>query len=93
MFPDARGQYQRRGAFYPGFRKLVDGSEIKNPKTVNFHSLRHTAATQMLAAGIEMVTVSRRLGHASSSFTVDVYGHLLPGQQGPAAAVLDDLLG
>ena len=93
VFPDARGQYQHRGAFYRGFRKLVDGSKIKNPKTVNFHSLRHTAATQMLVAGIEPLTVSRRLGHASTAFTMDVYGHLLTGQQKRAAAVLDDLLG
>ncbi len=32
--------------------------------------------------------VSDRLGHASVAFTLDVYGHVLPGQQADAAAMV-----
>ena len=39
------------------------------------------------------MTVSRRLGHTSTAFTMDVYGHLVAGQQDAAAEALDDLLG
>ena len=93
VFPDQRGRHQRRGAFYGGFRKLVDGGRITDPKTVNFHSLRHTAATLwLLEPGDDMFVVSRRLGHASSAFTMDVYGHMVGGEQGRVAAALDDLL-
>lgn len=40
----------------------------------------------------DVFSVSRRLGHASAAFTMDVYGHLLRGQQHQAAEALDHLL-
>jgi integrase len=52
---------------------------------IRFHDLRHTHATHLLAAGVNPKIVSDRLGHASVAFTLDTYGHVLPGQ--PAAAV------
>ena len=52
-----------------------------------------TAASLWLRAGVEVFTVSRRLGHGSAAFTVDTYGHLLRGQQRAAAEALDHLLG
>ena len=83
VFPDQRGRHQRRGAFYRGFRKLVDGSGITDPETVNFQSLRHTAATLwLLEPGGSLFVVSRRLGHASAAFTQDVFGHIVRGEQG-----------
>ena len=93
VFPDASGQYQHRRTFYGGFRRLLDASGIENPRTVNFHSLRHTAASQWIRAGVDLLTVSRRLGHGSASFTMDVYGHVLSGQQSAAAEALDHLIG
>jgi integrase len=41
-----------------------------------FHDLRHTAASLMLAHGVELWQVSKILGHASYQFTLDTYGHL-----------------
>ena len=93
VFPAERGRYWHRAVFYSGYRELVDASGIKKPREVNFHALRHTAASQWFAARVDPLTVSRRLGHASASFTMDVYGHMLPGQQGPAAEALDHLIG
>ena len=93
VFPAERGRYWHRGTFYQGYRELVDASGIEKPREVNFHTLRHTAASQWIAKGVDLLTVSRRLGHASASFTLDVYAHMLPGQQGPAAEALDHLIG
>ena len=59
---------------------------------MNVHTLRHTAASQWIRAGVDLLTVSRRLGHASPSFTLGVYAHMLTGQQGPAAEALDHLI-
>ena len=42
----------------------------------------------MLAAGVNVKVVSERLGHASTSFTLDVYAHVLPGQQADAVAAV-----
>ena len=53
---------------------------------IRFHDLRHTHASHLLAAGVNVKVVSERRGHASVSFTLDVYGHVMPGQQASAAA-------
>ena len=54
------------------------------PDTVTFHSLRHTHATQLLAAGVDAKTVSVRLGHSSVAFTLRTYVHVLEDvERGP----------
>lgn len=56
------------------------------------HDLRHFMATQMLAAGVPIVTVSHRLSHARVSTTLNVYGHSVPGGDRKAAEVLAAIL-
>jgi len=105
VFPSTIGTPWVPRAFYRGYREVVDAAGAKrdddkekgrtplaNPKTVDFHCLRHTAGSQWIRHGTDIFTVSRRLGHASASFTMDVYGHLLKGQQKTAAEALDHLL-
>ena len=53
---------------------------------IRLHDLRYTHATILLQQGINPKVVSERLGHASVSFTMDVYQHVLPGMQAQAAA-------
>lgn len=43
-----------------------------------FHTLRHTYATNLLAAGEPIIEVSRRLGHSKVSHTLELYGHAIP---------------
>jgi integrase len=54
--------------------------------------LRHTHATLAIKAGVPVKVVSERLGHASTSFTMDTYAHVLPGMQEDAAAAVADLV-
>lgn len=49
-----------------------------------FHTLRHTYASLQLAHGVNIVQLSRVLGHHSPAFTLSVYTHLLPGEGAPA---------
>jgi len=56
---------------------------------IRFHDLRHTHATFLLGAGVNIKVVSERLGHASVAFTLDTYGHVMPGMQESAADSLD----
>jgi len=53
------------------------------------HSLRHTHASQLIAAGMDVVAVSRRLGHSAASITLDIYSHLFKPGDSEAVAVLD----
>lgn len=56
------------------------------------HELRHTAASLMLAAGVDLKHVSERLGHSSIRVTADVYAHLLKDSQVDAANSLAGML-
>ncbi len=48
-------------------------------RAITLHECRHTYASLMLAAGVDMTKVSKWLGHSSITITVDRYGHLVPG--------------
>jgi integrase len=58
---------------------------------LRFHDLRHTYAALSIAAGVDLYTLSRRMGHSSISVTADKYGHLYQGNTQDADA-LDRLL-
>ena len=45
---------------------------------MRLHDLRHSFASELLSRGVSPLAVSRILGHASASFTLDRYGHLMP---------------
>lgn len=45
----------------------------------NFHVLRHTHATQLLANNVPLLEVSKRLGHSKPSTTLNLYGHAIKG--------------
>jgi integrase len=59
---------------------------------VRFHDLRHTHASNLLRDGVPVNVVSRRLGHAEPSITLNVYSHVLPGMQEEAAAKVDEMM-
>jgi integrase len=56
---------------------------------VMFHGLRHTHASTLIAAGVDVLTISRRLGHATPAFTLSVYGHLFSNTDAAAARAID----
>lgn len=59
---------------------------------VKLHHLRHFSATQLLSAGIDIRTVSGRLGHANASTTLDFYAQFLQAADERAADALGALL-
>lgn len=64
----------------------------KNLPRVPFHALRHTHASVLIRAGVDILTISRRLGHSKPSVTLDVYGHLLGGTDRAAAEAISRLI-
>jgi len=76
-------------AFTSAYRALLRRRGLSGP---NFHALRHSHASQLIRAGLDIKLVSARLGHAKSGFTLETYGHLLPGQDQEAARRIDKAL-
>jgi integrase len=58
---------------------------------ITFHALRHTHASQLIAQGVDIVTISRRLGHANPNITLKVYAHLFAVDDSKAAAAINAL--
>jgi integrase len=56
-----------------------------------FHSLRHTHASTLIASSLDVLTISRRLGHGSPAITLGIYGHLFKTDD-RAAAIMEGTL-
>jgi len=89
VFANEIGEPMRPHSVGQAFNRLVESSGIPR---IRLHDLRHTHASHLLAAGVNAKVVSERLGHASVSFTLDTYGHVMPGQQSEAAEAAAALL-
>jgi integrase len=91
VFPNTLGGYMRgsnfdRRVWHP-IRKAAGIQD-----TFVFHDLRHTQASLMLAAGVDLKVIQKRLGHQDFSTTANTYSHLLQGAQDDAVAKVDELL-
>lgn len=58
------------------FRHAVKDADLHAPGKLVIHSLRHTFASFLIASGLDVVFVSRQLGHAHPGITLQVYSHL-----------------
>jgi integrase len=61
-------------------------------KPITLHECRHTFASMMIAAGVNAKALSRYMGHHSIVITLDLYGHLMPGNEDEAAGLFDAYL-
>jgi integrase len=60
---------------------------------VELHSLRHWHASALIASGMDVVAVSKRLGHSSPTITLSVYAHLFHSNDRRAAEAIEKALG
>jgi integrase len=87
--------FTRRGtALWPGtvYQALRRHEKAAGLPLTNFHALRHTAASLMIAAGVPITTVSEMLGHSNVSITLNIYSHAIEGSGREAVDKLGELL-
>lgn len=71
------------------FKRILKRAELS--QSIRFHDLRHTHATQLLQAGVDIKSVSHRLGHSSIRITLDTYAHVIPSMQDNVIQKLNEL--
>jgi integrase len=60
---------------------------------MTYHALRHTHASQLIDAGVDIVTISKRLGHSKPDITLRVYAHLFRNDDSKAAEAINAMSG
>lgn len=71
------------------FDNFITESKLK---TINFHGLRHTHATLLIAQNMDILTISKRLGHSNTSTTLNIYGHMIKNADRIASDKFENLL-
>lgn len=87
VFSELDGSPRSPNALTKEWSALMGKAKLK----ATFHSLRHAHASTLIASGLDVLTISRRLGHGSPAITLGVYGHLFKTDD-RAAAIMDAAL-
>lgn len=90
----------RQMSYYTPLKALQDAikkynkgkSQNEQLPVIPFHGLRHTSATLLIAANLDVKTVSGRLGHAQTSTTVNIYAHSLLKADETAATAIEQMI-
>lgn len=91
VFTTMEGQPLHPDTLSRWFSKFIKAHADELPH-ITLHSLRHTNATLMIASGVPITTVSKRLGHADTTTTGKIYAHAIRSADEAAAETLDNLL-
>jgi hypothetical protein len=89
VFAGPRGEPLRGDVVGSVFKRTLRKAKLP---AVTLYSLRHTAATMLLEAGVPLKVVSERPGHSSITLTADVYSHVGAGMQASANKRLEAYL-
>ncbi len=90
IFTTRQGTPLHRSVVGHSMRKVCEFLSIPR---LTPHGLRHLSASVIVAQGIPLPAVSKRLGHSRTSITLDTYSHVIGGEDEAAAKVLDRVIG
>ena len=89
---EIRAKQSQPFVFPLGYTCLRDGikrvCKAQGLPGMTLHGLRHSHCTYLLARGVNVLAVSKRLGHHSPAFTLERYGHLVPSMSDKVLEVL-----
>lgn len=89
VFPSRNGGPMNPTCITTYFHRLSTRHQLPH---LHPHVFRHTMASVLIAGGIDVVSVSKRLGHATVTTTLDVYSHQIQKADARAACCIADIL-
>lgn len=89
VFPSAVGTPINPNNLARGYLQLVAKAGVPR---IRIHDTRHTHVTLAVLAGAQLGAVSKRVGHARTSTTADLYAHVLPELHAEVAARINTVL-
>jgi integrase len=89
IFTDEIGERVSPKAATNAFARLAKKAGLT---TTSLHSTRHTTATTLVRAGVDLRTVSSIMGHSNASVTLGIYSHVVEGAERAAVDVLEGRL-
>lgn len=89
VFPGPAGYPYDPMAMTLRLRQILRQAKVKGQPT---HGHRHSMATHLIAKGMDIKTVSSRLGHSSVSITLDLYAHAVDERDKAAATAMGSLI-
>ena len=85
VFAKWNGEFRSPSRLSQDFAAAMDALKID----CTLHGLRHTHVSQLIAAGLDVLTISRRIGHASPAITLNVYSHMFSDTDTRAAEIME----
>jgi integrase len=85
VFARWNGELRSPSRLSQSFADVMDALDID----CTLHGLRHTHVSQLIASGLDVLTISRRIGHASPSITLNVYSHMFSNTDARAAEIME----
>jgi len=89
MFANLEGKPLRPSAVSSDWGELAERIGIAE---ITFHGLRHSHASMLVSEGVDIVTISKRLGHARPAVTLAIYAHMFTSDDSKAAAAVNAAL-
>lgn len=89
VFTNELGHHLKSHTVYINYKKIVRKIGLDESR---FHDLRHSYAVASIRSGDDIKTVQEHLGHATASFTLDVYGHVTEKMQAESAARMEQFI-
>ncbi|WP_334121843.1 tyrosine-type recombinase/integrase [Glutamicibacter sp.] len=93
VFKTVQGRQIRSSGYHKVWKPAWEKLRVEKINRPRPHDIRHTHASMMLANGMDMYELSRRLGHESVKTTVDRYSHLVEGAHARGASIADSAFG
>ena len=78
MFTSSIGTAIDKSRLLKDFKAILRAAGLPN---IRYHDRRHTAATLLLAQGVDVRTIMETLGHSQISLTLNTYVHVMPALQ------------